>query len=597
MAWEAWFTFAVVAGLLAGLARRWAGADLLCLAALTVVVLVGAVTGTDKLPDPGEAVAGFGNTGLVTIAALFIVVAGLVKTGALDLAVAPMLGRPKTHRAALTRMMLPVAGLSAFLNNTPVVAMFLPIVRDLARRTGISPGQLYLPLSYASIFGGLCTLIGTSTNLIVNGLVIEDGGKPFGMFDMAWVGLPCLIVGLTFLLLFGKALLPDRGGAVSLTEDPREYTVEVIVDEGGPMHDKTVEQAGLRHLPGLFLTGIVRADQVIPAVGPEQKLMGGDRLVLVGLVSSVVDLLKMRGLSPATGAVAALTTPKVRRQLVEAVVSDRCPIVGQSIRAGNFRSRYGAAVIAIARSGKRLEQKIGDVVLRPGDTLLIEAGPGFVDRQRDQPDFFLVSALEDSAPTRHDRAYLAIGVLVAMVAAVTLGLVSMLVGALVAAVVMMATRCCTGSEARRSIDWPVLIVIGAALGLGQSLQSSGGAAALAHGVIEAAGGRPWLVLAAVYLVTVLLTEVITNNAAAVLVYAIAISVAAELGVDPRPLLIVVMLAASASFASPIGYQTNLMVFGPGGYRFTDYLRIGLPLHALIMATAVTLTPLIWPFNP
>lgn len=597
MTWEAWFTFAVVLGLLVGLARRWAGADLLCLTALTVVVLVGSVTGSDKLPDAGKAVAGFGNTGLVTIAALFIVVAGLVKTGALDMAVTPMLGRPKTHRAALTRLMLPVAGLSAFLNNTPVVAMFLPIVRDLSRRTGISPGQLFLPLSYASIFGGVCTLIGTSTNLIVNGLVIEDGGEPFRMFDLAWVGVPCLIMGLGFILLFGKWLLPDRSGAVSLAEDPRQYTVEVQVDLGGPLHDKTVEQAGLRHLPGLFLAGIVRNDQVIPAVGPEQKLLGGDRLVLVGLVNSVVDLLRMRGLSPATGAVADLSTPRMRRLLIEAVVSDRCPIVGKSIREGNFRSRYGAAVIAIARSGKRLEQKIGDVVLRPGDTLLIEAGAGFVERQRDLPDFFLVSALEDSAPTRHDRAYLAIAVLVLMVAAVTFGLVSMLVGALVAAVVMMLTRCCTGAEARRSIDWPVLIVIGAALGIGQALQASGGASALAHSVIELAGGHPWLVLAAVYAVTVLLTEVITNNAAAVLVYAIALSVAAELGVDARPFLIVVMLAASASFASPIGYQTNLMVFGPGGYRFTDYLRIGLPLHVVIMATAVTLTPIFWPFNP
>lgn len=596
MVWEAWFTFAVVIGLLVGLARRVAGADLLCLTALTAVVLVGAVTGSANLPDATRAVAGFGNTGLITIAALFIVVSGLVKTGALDLAVAPLLGRPKTLRVAQTRMMLPVAGLSAFLNNTPVVAMFLPVVRDLARRTGLSPGQLFLPLSYASIFGGVCTLIGTSTNLIVNGLVIENGDTPFRMFDLAWVGLPCLVVGLAFILLFGKWLLPDRGGAVSLTEDPRQYTVEVQVDPDGPLVGKTVEQAGLRHLPGLFISGIVRGDEAIPAVGPEQKLLGEDRLVLVGMVNSVVDLLRMRGLSPATGAVSALDTPRVRRLLVEAVVSDRCPIIGMSIRAGNFRSRYGAAVIAIARLGKRLEQKIGDVVLRPGDTLLIEAGVGFLERQRDLPDFFLVSELEDSAPTRHDRAYLAIAILAAMVVAVTVGVVSMLVGALVAAVAMIATRCCTGGEARRSIDWPVLIVIGAALGIGKALETSGGAAQLAHLVIDAAAGHPWLVLLAVYLVTAVLTEMITNNAAAVLMFSIAMSVAGELGLDARPFLIVVMVAASASFATPIGYQTNLMVLGPGGYRFTDYLRIGLPLHAVVCATAVSLTPLFWPFT-
>ncbi|MEX0654510.1 MAG: SLC13 family permease [Phycisphaeraceae bacterium] len=592
MGWEAWATLAVVLLVIAALVRNIAGPDIILLGGLALLAGLGIV-------GSGEAVAGFGNEGLVTVAVLFIVVTGLTQTGAMSMIVQPLLGRPTTVAAAQARMMFPVAGLSAFLNNTPIVAMFLPLLSDWCKKTGIAPAKLFLPLSYAAILGGTCTIIGTSTNLVVNGLLIESADlDSFNLFDIAWIGLPALVVGLAYILLASRWLLPDRGSALDLGDDPRQYTVEMIVDPLGPLVGQTIEQAGLRHLPGLYLAEIARDGEVLPAVAPTTILRGDDRLVFVGIVESVVDLRKIRGLAPATNQVFKLNTPRTQRTMVEAVVSDSCPLVGKSIREGRFRSTYNAAVIAVARNGQRiLDKKIGDIVLRPGDTLLIEAHPNFARQQRNSRDFFLVSQVEGSAPPRHERAWLAMAILVAMVALVTLGYMTMLQAALLAAVAMIGTRCCTGGEARRSIDWQVLIVIGAAFGIGRAMDNSGAAAGIAGFIIDAVGPHPLLVLLAVYIVTSLFTELITNNAAAVLVFPIALASANSLDVSFTPFAIVIMVAASAAFATPIGYQTNLMVLGPGGYRFTDYLRFGLPLNLLVMAVTLTLAPLFWPFHP
>jgi di/tricarboxylate transporter len=270
-------------------------------------------------------------------------------------------------------------------------------------------------------------------------------------------------------------------------------------------------------------------------------------------------------------------------------------LIGKSIREGRFRTHYNAAVIAAARSGKRINAKIGDVVLQSGDTLLLEAHASFAEEQRNSADFFLVSRVENSSPPRHERAWVALLLLLAMVIVVTFEWVDMLTAAMIAGGLMILTRCCTGPEARRSVDWSVLIVIGAALGIGQALEASGAAKTIAQSLIGLAGGNPWIVLLVVCFVTTLFTEMITNNAAAVLVFPIALSSAQSLGVNFMPFIMAIMIGASASFSTPIGYQTNLMVYGPGGYRFTDYLRIGIPLNLMIMAISVTLTPIIWPF--
>lgn len=595
MAWEAWLTLLVVLGILISLVREIIPADIILTGALTLLVTVGELAPTDRLPNINAAVAGLGNPGLVTVAVLFVVVTGLVQTGAMELVASHLIGRPKSARTAQIRLLTPVITLSAFLNNTPVVAMFMPVVEDICKRMRISPSKLYLPMAYAATFGGVCTLIGTSTNLIVNGLLAETGSPTMSMFDLAWVGVPCAVAGVVFFLLFADRLLPDRRPAIMRTDDPRQYTVEMQVIASGPLVGKSIEQAGLRHLPGLFLAEIERNGEVHAAVTPRERLQGGDRLVFVGVVDSVVDLQKMRGLARVEELAFELDGPVTRRQLIEAVVSDRCPLVGTSIREGQFRTVYNAAVVAVARAGQRVHGKIGDIVLRPGDTLLLEAQDDFVLRQRNSRHFFLVSGVENSQPIRRDRARIAIAILTIMVLVASLGYLDLLTAALIAAGLMIATQCCSIVQARQSVDWSLLVVIAASLGIGRAIEMSGLAGHVSQGIIGLAGGQPWLVLAAVYFVTMVFTELITNNAAAVLVFPIAFAAAEKLGVSPMPYVIAIAIAASAGFATPFGYQTNLMVYGPGGYRFADYLRIGIPLDLVFMAVTVAVTPFAFPF--
>ncbi len=600
---DGWITLGIVGLVLATLIVTRRAADMVLLAGLTLALVVpvpdGAAGSGWKVGviDPADAFIGLANPGVIAIGALFVVVAGLRQTGGVEWITRRLLGRPRHPLTARLRMVGPVAVLSAFLNNTPVVAMMIPAVSDWARKLSISPSRLLMPLSFAAILGGLCTLIGTSTNLVVNGLLIQSFGPEAGlsMFEIGYIGLPVAVVGLGYLLVAG-ALLPERRPAIrALLDDPRQYTVEMLVEAGSPLVGRTIEQAGLRHLPGMYLVEIDRGGTLLAAVGPETELHAGDRLVFVGVVESVKDLQKIRGLVPATDQVFKLDRPRHERCLVEAVVSNTCPLLGKTIRAGRFRTVYDAAVIAVARNGVRVAGKVGDITLKPGDTLLLETHPNFVERMANRRDFFLVSEVADSAPLRHHRAMTALLILVAMVAAVAGGLLEMMTAALLAAGLMLASRCLTGADARRAIDWSVLLVIAAAFGLGRALETSGAAEAIAAALLAAAGDRPWVLLALVYLATALFTELITNNAAAVLLFPIALAGAADLGVDPMPFAIVIMVAASASFLSPLGYQTNLMVYGPGGYRFTDYPRFGLPLAAIVAAITLLLVPRIWPF--
>ncbi|MFQ5492512.1 MAG: SLC13 family permease, partial [Phycisphaerae bacterium] len=381
----------------------------------------------------------------------------------------------------------------------------------------------------------------------------------------------------------------------SQADDPREYTTEMLVPPSSPLVGKTLEEAGLRHLPGAYVAEIERDGQVTVAVSSEERLRANDRLVFVGVVESVVDLRKSRGLLPATDQVFKLDSARSDRCLIEAVVSDSCPLVGKTIRDGRFRSVYNAAIIAVARNGVRLRKKIGDIVLTSGDTLLLEAKPSFAEQQRDSRDFFLVSRIEDSQPPRHERALVALAILALMVLAVTAGWLNILPAAMLAAGFMLLTRCCRSAEARRNVDWQVLLVIAAALGIGKALQRTGAAAALAELLIDLAGDSPHFALLLIYLVTAAFTATITNVAAAALVFPIALAAAGNLNVNFIPFAMTIMMAASASFATPIGYQTNMMVYGAGGYRFSDYLRMGLPLTLLVGAVTVLLAPVIWPF--
>lgn len=603
MTWEAWCALAIVGGVLYALARNLADPDVVLLSAVGVVITLSLAS--DRFPGPTQAAGILGNEGLLTVGILFVVAAGLTETGALRILTERLLGRPPSVRSAQMRLMFPVIGISAFLNNTPVVAMFIPVVNDWCKRAGLSPSKLFIPLSYAAVLGGLCTLIGTSTNLVVQGLLIEaqrsDPTVPtFGMFTMTPVGLPVAFVGAAFVILASSRLLPDRGGTASISESPRQYTVEMTVAAGSPIDGLTIEAAGLRHLPGLFLAAIERNGLRRVAVPGDELLRGHDLLTFVGIVDSVVDLQRIRGLIPATDQVVKLNPPRHARFLAEAVVSPACPLVGQSIREGRFRTRYEAVVIAVHRNGEAVQGRIGDIVLQSGDTLLLETTRRFLRQQRNSRDFFLVSGVPDSQPLRHDRAWLALGILAAMVIVVSAEAftdVSVFHAGLVAAGLMGLTRCLSAEQARRSVDWATLVAIGSALVLGKAIETSGLAGVAARTLIDVLYPfGPVAVLGGVYLLTLVFTELVTNNAAAALAFPVALAAARALDVDVLPFAIVIAIAASAGFATPLGYQTHLMVYGAGRYRFSDYLRIGVPLDLLVMAVTLILTPMVFPFR-
>ncbi len=599
-------TLGVLALVVFALTCLRAGPDLILLGGLIILLVMGVI-------EPNDALAGFANEGLITVAILFVVAEGLQQTGGISFIGQRLLGQPGSLFAALMRIMIPTATLSAFMNNTPVVAMFMPVLNDWAKKHRLSISRLLIPLSYSAILGGLCTLVGTSTTLVVNGLLIEEEQRQhiangnatptqfdasqagLSMFEIAWVGVPIAIAGVVYLAFLSRFLLPERKSVMAQLDDPREYTVEMLVDPGSPLVGKSIEDAGLRHLPGMYLMEIDRAGHLLAAVSSNERVQANDRLVFVGIVESIIDLQKIPGLKPATDQTFKLESPSSERVMIEAVISNSCPFLRMTIREAKFRTQYNAAVIAVARNGQRLNQKIGDIEMLPGDTLLLEAHPNFVDTQRNSRDFFLVSAVENSTPPRHSKAWIARITLLAMVVLVAFNVLSMLKAAFLAAFVMVATRCCRGSEARQSIDWSVLLAIGAGLGIGKAMEKSEAAVFIAGSLIDMVGENPYLVLAMVYTITMVFTNLITAKAAAVLFFPIAMASATKLGVHHMPFAIAVMMAAAASFATPISFQTNLMVFGPGGYRFTDYARIGIPLSLIVALITVIIAPVIWPF--
>jgi di/tricarboxylate transporter len=591
MAIEAWLTLGVVALLFVVLLRSLLAPDVAFVAASAGLALAGVIT-------PEQAFAGFANPGVLTVGALFVVAAGLRETGLLDQLGHRMLGGVRTERAMLGRLAAAVVPLSAFLNNTPIVAMFMPIVMDWSRRCRVSPSRVLIPLSFLAILGGTCTLIGTSTNLVVHGLMVTHDLPGMGLFEIGLVGVPYAAVGIAYLAVASHRLLPDRKEMLEqLGEARREYLVEMLVQPGCRLIGRTVEEAGLRHLPGLFLIEIDRDGELLGPVGPDDVIRVDDRLVFTGVVRSIVDLESIPGLVPVADAAYEIAPRRQRRRrLCEVVVSERSPLVGKTIRDADFRATYGAAVVAVHRGGSRVERKIGDIRVRPGDTLLLQTRPHFLRAHRNDPAFYLVSDVEEWRPLRRDRAWIAAALFAGLVVLMATGWVDVPVAAMLVATAMVASGCIAAGEARRSVEWQVLVTIAAAFGVGAALETTGAATAIASRVVDATAPLGVLAaLAAVYLTGSILTELITNNAAAVLLFPFAVETARLCGASPRPFLVALMLAASASFMTPIGYQTNMMVYGPGGYRFGDFLRIGGPLNAVLAVVAVLLIPLFWPF--
>ncbi|MPY86462.1 MAG: SLC13 family permease [Luteitalea sp.] len=590
MTWQAWFTLAVLVLTIVALVRDLAAPAAVVLAATVILFLAGIVT-------VEQAFAGFSNPAPLTVAALYVLARAIEKTGALQPLITAALGNGDDGRIGLARLLLPAASASAFLNNTPIVAMLAPQVATWAGLRGQPASRFLMPLSFAAILGGTVTVLGSSTNIVVSGLLEASGQAPLAIFEISPVGLPVALSGLAALLLLSPILLPDRRAASQqFEEDIREFVVDMNVAPGGPLQGRTVEQAGLRHLRGVFLVEVQRAGQTIAPVSPETVLDGGDRLTFVGRADLVADLHTTRGLLSTEHEHAAFVASS-NTSFFEAVVSETSPLAGKSLKEAGFRGRYQAAVLAIHRAGSRVRAKLGEVVLKPGDTLLLIADGGFRNRWRDRNDFLLVSRLGDSPPSTTPRQAVLVGIIAAaIVIGAATGLVSILHGSLAGALALVFCGVMTPSEARSAVNIEVLVVIAAAFGLGAAVTASGLAEAAA--VVIVAAFSTWGsvgVLLAVALATVLFTEVITNNAAAVLMFPIAMATASNVGADPRGFAIVVAIGASASFLSPLGYQTNMMVYGPGGYRFGDYARLGLPLSVLVVAVLVATVSVFW--NP
>lgn len=606
--WQPILTGVLILLMVGTLALGRIGADIVMMGVLLVLLVTGIL-------EPGEAVRGFANQGVVMVAMLYIVAAAMKETGAMSRITAVLMGRPRDARSAQIRLTIPVAVMSAFINNTPIVAMFLPTLAGLARRCKIAPSKLYMPLSFASILGGVCTLIGTSTNVVIAKLLSDanltaDHGPVtadnpalgFGMFTLTRVGLPIAVIGVVYILIFGRKWLPDRVNPIEDAETQGQgYHAALKVSPSSPIVGKTIEAANLRNLPGLFLSRIERADDTVVAVSPQEIIEGDDVLVFVGQLESVVELQQIKGLVPSTieareqsegGAHGKGYRPNMR--IVESVISNNSSLVGLTIRQSGIRTRYGAVVVAVRRQGQQIPGKLGEIRLRPGDTLLLEALPGFADRFGNTGDFYLVHERGTPASLRHDRAWVAMAILALLVMLLSFGVLDPMTSAMLAAGLMVLTRCCTGPQARRGVDFQILTVIGASFGIGEAMVKTGLACEISHTIVQVFDSLgPWGLLACIYALTTVFTACMTNNAAAVLMFPIAVAIAAEQSINPMPFVVAITVAASCEFSTPIGYQTNLMVMGPGGYKWIDYTRFGGPLTILCGVTCVLLAPLVF----
>lgn len=583
---ESWITLLVLVALVIALVREVTQPAVAVLAAALVLMLIGIVT-------PEQALAGFSNEAPVTVAALLVLARAVAVSGIMQPLIAMLFGTATGPRL-LARLTFPIASLSALINNTTLVAISVPAVLELSTRRSIRPSQLLIPVSYAAVLGGVITTVGTSTNLTVSGLLREAGMEPLTLFELTPVGLPIALAGCAVLSLAAGRLLPSRGERAPQPDALRHFAVTMRVRRGGPADGRTVEEAGLRHLEGVFLVEIDRRGDTLAPVGPDAILLGGDVLSFVGRVDDIVDLQRMAGLESTENRQIDQLGGGTH-QFYEVVVGNDLQLVGRTLREVGFRARYRAAVLAMHRSGHRVEGKLGNVPLRMGDTLLVLSDGSFADRYRDAPDFLVVAPRQGLSPTQPRKVRTVVLIAAGFMILVGTGLVPILHGAVLAALLVVATGVLTVRQAREAVDLNIVVLIAAAFGIGAAVDASGLGSAAAGGLAQLFGPLgPTGALVGTLLATMLLTEVISNNAAAVLMFPIAIATASNFGVDPRPLVVAVALGASLSFLTPIGYQTNLMVFSLGQYRFSDFFRVGILLNVLVVAMLLALVPVFFP---
>jgi len=600
MTWEIAFVFLLLVLTLASFVWEKFPPDVTALTLFTVLMLTGI------LPSE-EALTVFSNPAPLTIGAMFILSAALVKCGLID-RVSGMVERMVVlpYPLVIFAMILVVAPLSAFVNNTPVVVVFLPVILGLARKMKLAPSKLLIPLSYAAILGGTCTLLGTSTNLIVNGIAVAQGERAFSMFELAWLGLPTTILGGIYLALVGKKMLPVREMLSDiLSEDERrEYITEAFVQPNSPMLGKTLSESGLKKARGVRVLEIVREGIAIRIRPKSTRLEAGDRLILSCRPSGVAHARSVEGIDLLSDLHLGLEQIAAHEgSLVEAMVAPQFSMIGQTARDGNFRQRFRMIVVALHRKGRNVRERIETLPIEPGDVLLMMGTDQAIDALRGSNELVLFDRARTPTKSPTSRILFVLGIIAAVVTAAALGLTPIATAAVTGCVVLLLSGILSSKEAYGSVEWNLIFLIFGMLAMGLALQQSGAAAWLATNLVTGlnslAGSehRTIIALATVYFTTMFFTEILSNNAIAALMAPIAIQVSSELGVDSRPFIVAVMFAASAAFSTPIGYQTNTYVYGVGGYRFTDFLKIGLPMNALCFAMAMVVIPVIWPFIP
>ena len=584
----AWITILTVLSMFTVLLLTKLRADLVFLGAIAILFVTGVL-------NAKEAFSGFSSTSVVIIGVLFVVVAGLTHTGVLQWIVKHLLGQPESYSKAVIRLMLPVAGLSSFLSNTTVVALFVGIVKMWSKKLGVSPSKLLIPLSYASGMGGVCTLIGTPPNLIISGLYAENTGVAMNVLTTTIPGLFCLFIGVLSIIAM-RNLLPDRKAPESAFESTSEYTVELLVPSDNPNIGMTINEADLNNVRGGNLIEVVHFDEFVSPAGGDEILMGGDRLIYSGQIDEILELKKTHGLVNADHYVFTLSEIDKNRQLRTAYVTFGSSLIGKAIGNTNFEKDYGLVLVAVARSGKRIEQSPREVVIQAGDTLLLDCPPKLkIDTSS------LASKLHffdsDQVPNIGKKTLISTTIMIAMVVLSALNIIPLLQCAFLAAMAMLIFKCCNVDQAMKSINWEILMVFAGSVVLGVAIQKTGIAERLAFGILDVCGDNPIVVMTAICFVGTFITEFISNTAAGAMFFPIMYQAAEKLGYEPFPFLVALMVSVSSSFATPIGSPTHMLVYGPGGYRFSDFMRIGLLMNLIILAANIFIVNIIYPLTP
>jgi len=573
--------------------------DVVAITVLSMLLITGQLT-------PSEGISGFSNPAVITIAILFVLSHALQKTGVLEYLVIKI--NQLVSRSlviGLTVYLVCIALASALVNNTAIVAIFMPVTIRMAEKYHISPSKVLMPLSYSAILGGTLTLIGTSTNLLVNSIFVNSGPyTPLGMFEFSRYGIFLLAVGLTYVVVVAYRILPSRTVTSSLTKSYHMggYLTELKIGDDSPLLGGTTLDRQISQNYDVTILGIQRDKKLLSTNLRETPLEKGDILLVRG---SVENFFRMKEVEQ----VYMLTDEKLNQEeltkeenlLVECLLTNQSELMGQSLKEANFRRRFGSFVLAIRREGDILRKKIAHVILRAFDTLLVYGSREKIREMRDSGEFIVLTELERSL-RKHRFWWLSILVIIGAVLLAALSLVPILKGVIIGLAILLVARVITPLEAYNSINWQIIVLIGCLIPLGIAIQSSGTAILIGNTMVNLLQFVPEyqqaiFLLAMIYLVAMILTEVSSNAATAIIMTPIALAASAKLGLDPRPFIFAICFAASASFITPIGYQTNLMVYGPGGYKFSDYIRVGLPLSITLWVMAVILIPMLWPFTP